>query len=55
VTSADKDAAWRAKVAEAARRAAADLAEDDAPQLRQLRADLQDLYRRLAAEPDSGS
>ena len=47
------DDAWRRRVAEAARKAADDLAETDHPQHRQLRADLEALYERLTAEGSS--
>jgi hypothetical protein len=42
---------WRRQLAEAARRAADELADEDHPQLRQLHADLKELEARMNTEP----
>jgi hypothetical protein len=48
----DADSLWRARVADAARLAAEELAKEDVPHLRSLRSDLEDLHRRLTAGHD---
>jgi hypothetical protein len=49
-TNPDAERLWRARAAEAAKRAADEL--PDEPQLKRLRTDLEDLQERLASEDD---
>jgi len=49
---ADLERLWRARVAEAARRAADDLREVEDLHSAQLLADLEDLHKRLSAPPE---
>jgi hypothetical protein len=52
---AEADRAWRRRVAEAARRGAADLAKEDSPQLRQLHDDLVSLAESLTDDDQASS